>query len=517
MNKTQHLGNADVIIVGGGLAAMHAALMAAKEEIDVVVITKKPLGRSGASVVSSSVHRYSPNEYNQKQGYKKNIIEGGRYINNVDMVSTLVEEGSTSADMLGNLGAKIIFKEVTVDGKTYRNFASANPRKGIHITSPMAGKVRELPNVKVLEGYMAADIVVQNGIVRGVVAEKDNMAFYIAAKSVVLATGGAAWLYSQSSGTKDLTGDGYAMAKRAGLALMDMEFIQFYPYRICSPSIHDIFPETFSHGAILVNEKGNRFMESFPKKESENRDTVARQMYKQNRVFLDLKNVDVSFLKAEGGDLYDLYTAYPNDLYEIKPVAHFTMGGVSIKNDCSTDLKGLFCCGEAAGGLHGANRLAGQALTETAVFGGIAGNEAAKFARHEKCDKDMAPLEPLLPQWWPAPGNHSVDDIRGELRTLMWEKAGIVRTVSRLAEAKEQIEVLSDRLKDLRPCQIGDWVELMNMLDVAKSIVESCLCRRESRGSHYLEDFPSEDADWLGNVYSDKNKTYFIKKQLCIW
>lgn len=195
---------------------------------------------------------------------------------------------------------------------------------------------------------------------------------------MILCCGGAGNVYAATSNTRDVTGDGYAMAARCGLPLRGMEFVQFYPYRIYSPKRADIFPDLFDHGAVLRNEKGERFMDcaKYPMKELENRDVVARAEFAEKEVRLDLSGCDKAYLERECPNIARMARDNPDKPLLIRPVAHFFMGGVPLRTDCSTDVAGLYACGEVTGGLHGANRLAGERAD---------GNSRLRRDRGKKC------------------------------------------------------------------------------------------------------------------------------------
>lgn len=486
---------------------MHAALKAREEDLVVTLVSKKPIGRSGASVISKSVHRFSPDHIQEKSAHKKRIMESGRFINNEDLVNVLVEHGSRRVSALENLKLDLHFKEVKIDDKNYRNFASCKPKLGKYLTIPLADIVKSQSNVKLLEGYMAIQLVVDKNRVCGVLMEKKNRVYLLGAKAVVLATGGGGYAYSKTSNTNDLTGDGYAMALQVNIPLVDMEFVQFYPYRIIHPFQHDIFPDTFKHGAKFLNEKGQRFMDKYPNKELENRDILAREMFYQKEIYLDLTECNKDFLKEECDDLYENYLKYADTKIKVQPMAHFMMGGIKTKADTSTDIKGLFCCGEVTGGLHGANRLAGHALTETAVFGPIAGEQAARFAKGQ--GRLCANIREDIIQWLPTLGQNSLTDINNQIRSLLWESAGIVRNGTCLEKAKKNMESIAEQIYELKPASLRPWLECHNMIKTSMTIINSALLREESRGAHYRVDFPQESPQWVGNVIIKNNKTVF--------
>jgi len=502
------LDQSDVLVIGGGLSAMNAAICAEKLNQNVMLLSKSKIGLSGSSLVSMSVHRYAPNEPSLKEEYRCNFMASGQGVNNNQLIELLIDQGTHQVEALENYGIPLLYKTINIKGKSYRYIAYCAPKYGRKLTAPLRSYIEEKTNIKMLEGYMALELVVNEGKVSGVIVEKDNHLYFLATRTIVLATGGAGYIYKSSSNTSDLTGDGYAMALRSGLELRDMEFIQFYPYRIYSPVKMDIFPDIFEHGARFLNEKGERFMSLFPKNELENRDVLARCMYSQEEVTLDLSQCDMTFLANECPNIYEAYHKYKNKKFLVKPVAHFMMGGIPLHPDCSTSIAGLYCCGEVTGGLHGANRMAGSALTEAAVFGPIAGTSAADYAsRNANDDKKVVQYRCLNV---PFLGEDDVSKITHNLRETMWDNASLVRTQATLNIATDKIEQLEIELMNLKPASLRRWWECKNLITTAKCILRSALSRQESRGAHYREDFPDENCDLVGNVFISVNGTRFI-------
>jgi len=503
------LGRTDILVIGGGLAGMYAAIYAARSKQNVIIISKGKIGLSGSSLISMSVHRYAPEIPPLKNDYLNKILSSGKKINDPSLVEFFVQEGSSKVALLNEFNLPLENKLIEYEGKMYPYLTCCSPKYGRKLTEPLRNYISTIPNIKVADNYMAVDLITKNNTVIGAILEKKNEIFFIKAKSVVLATGGAAYIYRNTSNTNDMTGDGYAMALRLGLALQDMEFVQFYPYRIHSPKIMNIFPDIFEKGAKFINEKGCRFMDSYPKKELENRDVLARCMFKEKEIFLDVSECDQVFLKKECPEIYEVYEKNKQTKFLVKPVAHFMMGGIPLKKDCSTDIQGLFCCGEVTGGLHGANRLAGSALTETAVFGPIAGTEAAKYA--QKTDfQDVSAY--IKQEEIPPVGKDNVLNITTRLRQIMWENVSLVRTQVLLEQAYQETTKLETELINARPANLRQWFECRNLILTAKTIIRSALLRKESRGAHYRSDYPLTDDSFVGNIFSNQKESYFVKK-----
>ncbi len=491
----------DVIVVGGGFSGMHAAVEANKNGANVAIISKKKTGKSGASVVSKSIHRFAPKDSSLKTDYINKALEAGRFINDKALMEILVDNGSDSVENLLSYLPNLYFNNKSLDDMLYSNIAYHNPKKGLFLTSKIREYIESHTSISIFDGYMGVEIMTKNDSVCGLIAENNNELQYFSAKSIILATGGCAYIYRETSTTNDATGDGIAMAMRKGLPLTDMEFVQFYPYRVVSPAIHDIFPNLFSEGAIFLNEKNERFMQNFPNKELENRDVLAREIFKQKEVFLNLDNCSIPYLSKESPELLEIQKKYPGTPLKVVPKAHFSMGGIRIQPDCSTGLNGLYACAEVTGGLHGANRLAGYALTETAVFGPIAGKNAALYA-HSKEYENAIPEAPFLPQI----GQDDIKVVKRQLRDVMWEKAGIVKNEDGLLEAQSIILEMKAKLQKSEPTSLKDWIEAYNMISLALVMIESSLQRQESRGAHFRSDYPDENNKYLGNfVYTESD------------
>jgi succinate dehydrogenase/fumarate reductase flavoprotein subunit len=511
------LPETDVAVLGGGLAAMESALAVMRKDssLRVTILSKKAAGLSGASLVSMSVHRFAPREEGLRDTYRRNFAASSQKIGDPALREILISEGKDAVERLEALGMPLEFREIpAADGKSWRHLGCCNPKMGRYLTKPLSRYVLAQDRTSSFSGYAAFDIAVDGNVARGVLAEKDGSFFILPARAIILATGGGGFIFGNTSATNDLTGDGYGLALRAGLPLQDMEFVQFYPYQIYSPGRCNIFPDVFEHGAVFLDESGKRFMDRFPKKEQENRDVLAREMYMQREVFFDIGSCDMDYLKRECTEIEKLRKKYNTTRFRVKPVAHFMMGGVSLRPDCGTDIAGLFCCGEVTGGLHGANRIAGSALTEAAVFGARAGESAALFAagaerQGSENKKTKLWAEARIGEFFPPRGEDDPVRLVAELRKLMWDRVSVIRSETSLTGAREGIANLRERMDRQRPAFLRSWLEGVNMLSAAESIVASALSRRESRGAHFREDYPFLKGEFDGNMVYQKGKAVF--------
>ncbi len=485
----QTLPAVPVLVIGGGLAGMYAALAVRRAGQPVTVVSKGKVGNSGNSAVAMSVHRFAPEAPGLREDYRRRFTASAAGVADPEIGAFYVQNGARAVRAVKEeLHAPLELRCLPEGGKDWPYLACCQPKLGIHLTRYLGALLRRDPGVELQEGETAFDLVkAPDGAVAGVLTEKGGAIFYRPAAAVVLAAGGAGRVYARTSNTLDITGDGYAMARRAGLPLRDMEFFQFYPYRIFRPQVADIFPDLFEHGAVFRNEKGERFMERYPMKELENRNVLARAMYGQGRVFLDLTDCDMAYLERECPRIFAMYRNFPGEPMELTPVAHFSMGGVPLRTDCATEMPGLFACGEVTGGLHGANRLAGSALTECALFGPIAGKSAAAFAAGASAPAaDAAALSALLGEL-PEQGTEDLLPLRERLRRRMWEDASVVRSAAALPGLLAELGEMEEALRRARPEKLRSWLELRSLLCTSQAIVQSAMSRKESIGAHYIQ------------------------------
>lgn len=480
----------EVLVVGGGLSGMYSAMAAAASGAAVRILCKSKTGGSGSSVVAMSVHRFAPDAPGLREDYRRRFMASGAGEQDETAAAFFVDHAAAAMERLRTLGLPLEYRTLSENGGEYPYLVCCSPKQGRILTKAVREKLREYPNITVEDGVTVCDILVENGRAQGVLALCGEEMRVYPAKSVILCCGGAGNVYAATSNTRDLTGDGYAMAARCGLPLRGMEFVQFYPYRIYSPKQADIFPDIFDHGAVLRNEKGERFMDcgKYPKKELENRDVVARAEFAEKEVRLDLSGCDGAYLERECPNIARMARDYPDKPLLIRPVAHFFMGGVPLRTDASTAIPGLYACGEVTGGLHGANRLAGSALAETVLFGFLAGENAAKFTAEDPSAPETEAAAARMLRDYPKLGEDSLRDLREELRETMWKDVSVVRTEQGMREALHRIEEIKSAAARRHPAGLIEWVELRDLCFTAESVTRAALARRESLGAHCRAD-----------------------------
>ena len=365
---------------------------------------------------------------------------------------------------------------------------------------------------------------------------KDSSLIYFKAKSVILASGGAGQLFPVTSNTFQKNGDGFAIAYRAGANLIDMEQIQFHPTGMVKPESKKgvlVTEAVRAEGGKLINKDGERFMPKYApeKMELATRDVVARSIYQEiiegrgtesGGVYLDISHLDDDYIEEKLETMVLQFENVGVDIkhepIEVAPTAHHFMGGLKIDTDASTSLENLFGAGEVCGGVHGANRLGGNALADTQVFGKIAGESASKVAKEseiktndEMVEKEASRIENLINE-----GSIKPQEFKNRIKNLMWEKVAIVRDEKGLNEALKQLLEMQKELKNLNVRDIKQYnddlvtaLEVTNMVEICILIVKSAILRRESRGAHYRSDFPESSDEWKRSIIVNKNKIKF--------
>jgi L-aspartate oxidase len=466
----------------------------------VVVLTKRSLFDSSTSYAQGGIAA-AIGAGDSPELHWRDTLAAGAALCDADAVRVLVEEGPARVRELYRAGADF---DVKADGKFKLGKEAAHSRRrivhahgdqtGAEVARTLAERVRENPRITVIEKARVLDLIVHDGVVYGVKASVAGRAVEIIADATVLATGGCGQVYRYTTNPEVATGDGYAIAHRAGARLADMEFVQFHPTALDTPEnpLALISEAVRGDGAILVNADGKRFMtERHRLAELAPRDVVAREIFRERAatgaVLLDARKIgdfDTRFpgifalCKARGIDPR-------TDLIPVTPAAHYMMGGVVVDLQGRSTLERLYACGEVSRtGVHGANRLASNSLLEGLVFA-------------ERVARDLAAVEPLpgtVPEIEPWTVAQLLDRgaaqvAAGRIRDIMWEDAGIARTAKGLRTAVAQLTEIGQRLPE-------GATEEANMVDTALLIAGAALLRKESRGGHYRADFPHAKDKW---------------------
>lgn len=510
-----HIFSADLLVIGGGGAGIAAAVAARQLGKKVLVVSKFGPGFATCTTVSNSSFRNSGSNFT-KEEHRSLSLETGQGLNEKELVEVLVEKGEADVKDLRQMG-------VPIEEKYGGSFCKGKVPffRGPAVIKPITDFARSL-GVEFIQPYLIWDLVLEDGEIKGawgIDRNSEEPALFLA-PTTILATGGAGALYQRTDTPNSITGDGYAMAARAGLPLIDMEFVQFYPYYTAfgyTERKESFIPPVVGEVASLVNEEGEDIVEKYKIARPlavKSRDLSCRAMMLEGKAFFDFTNVTENKWQ-EAGKLFDANnTVQAKEWLEnrflhttkkipVLPTAHFFMGGVPADSWGQTEKEGLYVAGEVMGGLHGANRLEGNALTEIFVFGKRAGLAAAKDIKELNSfplqEKVLKKLEPQIKNLLTAPldsNTYEPEIIRNKLAKLMWEKAGIIRDKVGLEETLTQVQAMQKLPLSLTAGK-AKALEVKNMLLVAEIIIKAALFRQESRGSHYRLDYQERnDQEW---------------------
>lgn len=500
---------ADVLIIGGGIAGLRAA-MELDSRLSILVITKDKMEQSNSAYAQGGIASVLDPEDNFASHVEDTLIAGANLCDR-DVVEMVVREAPDHIRQLIEWGTNFDTEKGELllgreGGHSHRRIVHAlGDATGHEIMRAMIVQARAKLDAVIWANTFTIDLLTHEGRCRGaLVWNSQRGRTFVWAKQTILCTGGAGQVFRETTNPEVATGDGLAIAYRAGAELRDMEFMQFHPTVLyIAGSSRSLITEAMrGEGAYLVDANGSRFMPDYDERaELAPRDVVSRsivaQMEKtrQPSVFLSLSHLDPDRVRKRFPGIAKMCAEFGIDIAKdpipVRPGAHYMIGGVTVDHDGRTTVPGLWAAGEVtSSGLHGANRLASNSLLEGLVYGAHAGAGASSAALAEPDEYRAIPLENPVTEQPAEPLN--LADIRNSLRSLMWRSAGVKSEGQQLAEAAETIRrwcryVLSRQLGDP-----AGW-ELQNMLTVASLMVESDLAREESRGVHLRADFPDRD------------------------
>ncbi len=506
----------DVLVIGSGAAGLRAAIAARRMDCDVAVISKGSPGKGTCTILSGGVFAGTP-AGEPFETHLKQTLNAGRGINQLELVDILVEEGPLRLQELVKWGLK---------GRFHKGNLISEGRPfiwGEEIINCLAQQARSM-GVRFLSGLLVADLKSQPEK-SAVLAHRieTNRWLAISTKAVVLATGGAGGLFYRHDNPQRMLGDGYGLALAAGAVLQDMEFVQFYPLGLAEPGFPPfLIPPKLADCGRLFNDNNEEIHAKYNITERpagiNARDRLAQALYTEiyrqgNRVWLDLREVSESQWAAEPFSastreiLGERYGAKHKSV-RVAPLAHHVMGGVCIDAQGATSVAGLFAAGEVTGGLHGANRRGGNALTETVVFGARAGQAAGQWANNIPEGRIEVPPGDIRK---PAISS-SANDIKpattrllAGLRKTLWDDGGILRNRQGLTRAAAVVAGIKTDAAELPipddPRQVQRILELRFAAQTAELILQAALRREESRGAHFREDCPAQDdQNWRGHL-----------------
>jgi L-aspartate oxidase len=504
----------DFLVIGAGIAGLSAAIRLA-DAGTVLVVTKEELAESNTAYAQGGIAVAMGGEADVALHLEDTMAAGDGLVNR-EAAAVLVEQGPKRVEELIEWGTAF---DRDAKGRNGEGGELLRTREGAHslsrilhangdatgreIAVSLLRHAREIPRIELMEWTTSVDLIVEGGrVVGATLLDGEGGLRVVQARAVLLASGGAGQVYSDTTNPAVATGDGIAMAYRAGAAVSDMEFYQFHPTAFhAAGAPRFLLSEALrGEGAFLVNAKGERFMERYhPLLELAPRDVVARAITREGMdgpVYLDMRHV------ATSPNARDLQARFPGisaflakyqlqlgrDLIPVRPAAHYLMGGVKTDVHGRTSLSGLYAAGEAAcTGVHGANRLASNSLLEGLVFGVLAAETMVAEAPVEEANFTAVPQAAAAASTPEAETERWIADLRG----LMWKDAGLLRDGNGLREAQRGLDALA---VSMPRGLFRRALEARNLHAVAGLIVASALGREESRGAHYRNDFPLHSA-----------------------
>ena len=523
----------DVLVVGAGGAGMYAALAAVRAGAGVILADKNMIGRGGATVmaqmtVAAALAEQEPDTWEE---HLADTLAAGRGLCDIALAEVLCRRAPDRIREMDGWGvgwarANGHIRQVTAPGHgrrrcCYVDFLNTGPA----VAGTLRKRVGRTTGIRALSNVAITDLVVKDSSVRGALALAlgDGAEVEIETGATVIATGGLTKLYSRSSASNNMAGEGYALALRAGAALVDMEFVQFFPIGHLAPRLVGMDPimwDPFRYklGGRLLNGAMEEFIDRYGG-EDRGRYTATRDLATyaicreveagrgspSGGAWLSFTHLPETKLRAAFGPVIDRLLNNGIDLtreaVEVAPIAHYHMGGVKVDTRMCSTVSGLYAAGEAVGGAAGANRLSGNAISEALVYGEIAGREAARHVEGHDGGWDAPAAEAAREATGPprtTGSGPSAVALMQELRRLMWRRVGPFRDHAGLAAALERIRTMQsvDLLEvpvsgdSAFAIELTDWHELRSALDVAEVVTVAALAREESRGAHQRNDFP---------------------------
>lgn len=514
----------DVLVVGGGGAGLRASIAAASAGADVLMASKARIGHATNTYLSKAIIASSGwgDSRDNKTIHGTDTIRGGRYLNDPDLVDQFSRTIQAEAALLQEWGVRFVADDkgrpavIQIPGHSFARHLVGENWRGSDLVLPLKRKAAA-SGIRFLEKVSVSSLLVSGGRVRGAACiSEDGIFTAISAGAVILATGGFGHLFQNTNNAPGITGDGHALAVEAGATLQDMEFVQYYPTCLGNRGSRVLLYEKIlaQDGVVLRNSRGEDILAKNGYDVSGNvtRDQLAQVIMKEiledperrGSVDMDLGGMSPEAAHALSALLPAQWSKGVR-MFRVTPTAHFCMGGVKVDCRGETAVTGLFAVGEVTAGVHGANRLGGNALAEAIAMGSLVGAAAAAAAVNVPAEtgadaaakEEQQRLESLLKTVGADPR-----DLIRRLKEVMWLNAGIIRDRQSLERALGCIADWKDMAQEVQtPADLIRCLELRNMLLVGEMVCRSAIDRTESRGAHFRSDYPQESDDsWLVNI-----------------
>lgn len=506
---TTHQLFTDCLVIGAGIAGLRAAIEAARHR-NVIILCKDSLQESNTWKAQGGIASVL-DKTDTFDSHIADTLNAGCGISNEEIVDLVVRQGPELIQQLLHWGTEFDLIDghiaTTLEGgHTHARVVHAHgDETGRIIAETLINKVRENPNVKIIENFYVIDLLTNDeNRCLGIIGHDKRGPQIIWAANTILSTGGAGLLYRETTNPEVATGDGIAMAYRAGAVLQDLEFMQFHPTTLyVAGASRALVTEVLrGEGAILIDSNGSAFMKEYDEAaELAPRDIVSRAILSQmlktksTHVYLDVRHLDKEYFAKRFPTINELCESFDidvsRDLIPVRPSAHYMIGGIKTDASARTSITNLYACGEVAStGLHGANRLGSNSLLEGLVSGKTAGQLVSQNAKTGISHIRHPSIRYQIPQ--SDRTRLDTTDVRNSLRALMWRNVGITRKAQPLREAQEIIKFWQRYVMDKTFNGSAGW-ECQNMLTVCLLMARTAEMRQESRGVHFRSDFPNTD------------------------